>query len=113
MVNLLKICYNENSLTKKIFVGNISPKTTDLDLFELFSKMGKVSSAAVTKGINSQENAGYGYVQMLNTMDTDKAVKTLNNTIFLNNRIRVIVAHPIDQGRRPFINYKKRYGKRH
>lgn len=89
-------------MAKKIYVGNISPTTTDKHLFDHFSKVGKVVSASVVKSVNTGKNYGYGYVLMGNDLETVKAIKTLHNSILEGSRIRVIEAHPMDQEKKSY-----------
>lgn len=84
-------------MINKIHVGNISPATTDKDLFDLFSKTGSVASAKVGLGIDQKSN-GHGYVTMNDDKDTEKAISKCNNAVLKGNKIRVTRAHSIDQG---------------
>ncbi len=100
-------------MVNKIYVGNISPSTTDKDLLDLFSNSGVVVSAVVTFGIDNKI-ARSGYVVMDNEQDTQKAIAKNNNVILKGNRIKVVKAHPIDQNsnyfsdRNRFIRFYKK-----
>lgn len=82
---------------QKIYVGRLSPSTTDKHLFDLFSQIGKVISAKVVMGIDGKINAGYGYVTMGSDKETRDAITKLNTTKLEGNNIRVIEAHSIDK----------------
>ena len=45
-------------MVKKLYVGKLSPKTTDQMLFDHFSKAGRVVSASLSKTNNPQTHAG-------------------------------------------------------
>lgn len=91
----------------KIYVGKISSLTTDQNLFDHFSSAGKVVSATISKSINPQVHAGYGYVLMADDKETNLAIQKLNNSVLNGNRIVVIKAHPIDQEKNRY--YYRRY----
>lgn len=94
-------------MVKKIYIGKISLRTTDKKLFDHFSQVGKVTSAAISKGIDPKKHAGYGYVVMGSEEEMEKAICKLNNSILDGNRILVIEAHPVDQEKRQY--YYRRY----
>ena len=94
-------------MLKKIYIGKISPTTTDQKLFDHFSQIGKVTSATITKGIGPEKHAGYGYVIMENEKDIPVAIQKLNNSTLDGNRLLVIEAHSIDQEKRQ--HYYRRF----
>jgi len=94
-------------MQKKIYIGRIAQATTDQKLFDHFSKIGKVVSATITKGIGAEKHAGHGYVVMENEKDIETAIHKLNNSILDGNRILVIQAHYLDQERKQ--HYYRRY----
>lgn len=83
-------------MTNKIYVSNISPSTTDKDLFSLFSNSGEVISVKINFGIDNKTIKGV-YIIMNSEENMLKAVAKNNNVILKGNRIKVIKAHPIDQ----------------
>ncbi|MGA1871541.1 MAG: RNA recognition motif domain-containing protein [bacterium] len=56
-----------------LYVGNLSYSVVDDDLIELFSNYGKV------KYVNIFEDKGFGFVQMSNRSEAEKAKEALNN----------------------------------
>jgi RNA recognition motif-containing protein len=86
-------------MAKKIYVGRISSTTTDKNLFDHFSQVGKVIAAKISLGINAGKNAGYGYVTMGSDHETEEAIKRLNNSKLEGNSIKVMEAHYLDQER--------------
>lgn len=89
-------------MVKKIRVGKISSATTDQKLFEHFSKVGTVTSATITKGINPKKHAGYGYVIMGSEKEMEEAIRKLNNSLLDGNRIWVMEAHFLDQEKKQY-----------
>lgn len=87
----------------KIYVGNLSPETTDKDLFDLFSKIGIVISAKISLGTD-KKNTQHGYVIMEDEKIVQKAVETNSNLVLKGNHLRVLKAHPIDQDSNYFSN---------
>ncbi|MCL4374886.1 RNA-binding protein [Patescibacteria group bacterium] len=83
-------------MANKIYVGNISPLTTDKDLFDLFSGSGDVISARVNFGLDNKTSRS-AYVVMGNETDMKKAIAKNNNTDLKGSRIIVVKAHPVDQ----------------
>jgi len=84
---------------KKLYVGNLSYSVTDEDLVNLFSQCGKVESARVIQDRDSGRSKGFGFVEMPNNSEADKAIKTLNGTDLKGRNIKVNQAKP--RGERP------------
>ena len=59
-------------------MGNLSYNTTDDSLKEFFSQAGAVSSASVIMDKMTGRSRGFGFVEMENDADADKAVEQLN-----------------------------------
>jgi RNA recognition motif-containing protein len=49
---------------KKLFVGNLSPTTTEASLQDLFSPFGKVRSLKLAKDLFSGKCKGFGFLEM-------------------------------------------------
>jgi RNA recognition motif-containing protein len=61
-----------------IYVGNISRDVTEADLKEAFAAFGTVQSAAIIKEKYTGESRGFGFVEMPNKEEADKAIAGLN-----------------------------------
>lgn len=81
-----------------IYVGNLSPEVKDEDLNGLFSEHGKVSSAKVIRDKYSQESRGFGFVEMPEQAEAQKALDTLNSYELKGNKIVVNEARPRRDG---------------
>lgn len=81
----------------KVFVGNLSFKTTDHDLAAEFSSAGKVVSAnIITRGPRS---LGYGFVELESEEDAQKAVTLMNKKPIDGREINVELAKPRDESK--------------
>ena len=77
-----------------IYVGNLSYDTRDGDLEGLFSSFGAVDSARVIMDRDTNRSKGFGFVEMANQSDAEKAVAELNGTDFQGRTIKVNEARP-------------------
>jgi RNA recognition motif-containing protein len=77
-----------------IYVGNISRTATEQDLREAFQAFGEVSSAAIIKDKFSGENRGFGFVEMPNKDEGEKAISGLNGKDLKGRSLTVNEARP-------------------
>lgn len=77
-----------------IYVSNLSYSTTTESLQELFAEYGEVSSANIIKDRDSGRSRGFGFVEMPDDANAQKAIDELNNTEFEGKTITVNVARP-------------------
>ncbi len=77
-----------------IYVGNISRNVTEQDLREAFEAYGAVSSAAIIKDKFSGESRGFGFVEMPNKEEADKAIASLNGKDLKGRNLTVNEARP-------------------
>lgn len=78
----------------KIHVGNLSYDVTDEDLRSAFASYGEVASANVVKERSSGQSKGFGFVEMLNNSEADKAMKALNGTRLKDQLMKLSQAKP-------------------
>jgi RNA recognition motif-containing protein len=79
---------------KNIFVSNLSFRINDDDLKQAFADYGEVNSAKVIKDNFSGRSRGFGFVEMKNDEEADKAIEELNNAEFDGKVMTVSVARP-------------------
>lgn len=72
----------------KLYVGNLGYTVTNEQLQELFSNHGEV------KQVNIIEGKGFGFVEMSNSEEAEKAKEGLNGTDFEGRSLRVDEARP-------------------
>ena len=77
-----------------IYVGNLAYNVTEEDLRTLFSAFGEVSSVNIVKERFTGQSKGFGFVEMLNNSEADKAMKALNGTKFKEQNIKLSQAKP-------------------
>jgi RNA recognition motif-containing protein len=78
----------------QIYVGNIPYGKDENDLKDLFGTYGEVSSV---KFVNDKETGrfrGFGFVEMVNKEEADKAIAALENSDFGGRTLRVNEAQP-------------------
>lgn len=73
---------------KKLYVGNLTYSVTNQELEDLFSEYGKVTS------VNVIEGKGFGFVEMSNSSEAERARKELNESTFKGRTLRVDEANP-------------------
>jgi cold-inducible RNA-binding protein len=81
----------------KLYVGNLSYSATSEDLEALFSRSGKVESAAVVTDKFSGRSKGFGFVEMADSGEAASAIESLNDTEFQGRRIKVAEARAGEQ----------------
>jgi RNA recognition motif-containing protein len=77
-----------------IYVGNLAYNVTETDLKDLFSGFGEVAAVNIIKERPSGQSKGFGFVDMPNNSEADKAMKALNGTRFKENLIKLSQAKP-------------------
>lgn len=83
----------------KLFVGNLSWTTTDDSLRAFFEQVGAVESARVVMDKMTGRSRGFGFVEMPNAEEGQKAIAELNEKELDGRNIRVNEALP--EGERP------------
>lgn len=68
---------------RMLYVGNLSPATTNVELKVLFSKYGKVERVKIVPGRD------FKYVQMSNHVEAESAKNNLNGFDFNGRPLRV------------------------
>jgi RNA recognition motif-containing protein len=84
-----------------IYVSNLNFRTSSESLEQLFAEYGEVSSASIITDRETGRSRGFGFVEMPNDEEGQKAIDALNNTDFEGKTLTVNVARPIeDRGSR-------------
>ncbi|MHC4373840.1 MAG: RNA recognition motif domain-containing protein [Planctomycetota bacterium] len=65
-------------MTKKLYIGNLSPQATEEVLTALFSMFGTVEKAYLVVDKETRESKGYGFVVMSSEAEAQKAIKALD-----------------------------------
>jgi RNA recognition motif-containing protein len=77
-----------------IFVARLNFKTGPEELQAAFAKFGQVSSAKIVKDRDTGRSKGFGFVEMLNDEEGNKAIASLNETELDGRTIVVKPANP-------------------
>ena len=77
-----------------IYVGNLSRDVVDDDLLQAFKEFGEVKSAAVLKDRYTGEARGFGFVEMPNKEEAQKAIQALNSKEMKGRHMIVNEARP-------------------
>lgn len=77
-----------------IYISGLSYGTNDAALNKLFTGYGDVSSAKVISDRDTGRSRGFGFVEMTNDTEGQKAIDELNGTEFDGKVIAVNIARP-------------------
>lgn len=77
-----------------IYISNLNFSTKNESLQELFEKFGEVTSANIITDRDTGRSRGFGFVEMANDEEGQKAIDALNDTDFEGKTITVNVARP-------------------
>jgi cold-inducible RNA-binding protein len=80
--------------SSKLYVGNLSYKTTEDGLSELFSQAGTVTSAKIITERDSGRSKGFGFIEMSTVEEAVKATEMFNNYSYLERNLTVNEAKP-------------------
>jgi hypothetical protein len=80
-----------------IYVSNLSFAIQDEDLQEAFAAYGEVSSARIVMDRETNRSRGFGFVEMPNGAEANKAISELNGAMFDGRPMRVNEARPREE----------------
>jgi cold-inducible RNA-binding protein len=79
---------------KNIFVGNLSFNTSEDELRQAFEAYGQVDRVSILTDRDTGRSRGFGFVEMANNGDGEKAIAALNGTQLGGRTINVNEARP-------------------
>ena len=77
-----------------IFVAGLSYQISEADLTELFEEYGAVSSAKIIIDRDSGRSKGFGFVEMDDEAEGQRAIEELNDAEYDGRTLAVSVARP-------------------
>ena len=77
-----------------IYVGNLSPQTTEDDLRQAFEVFGQVESVNIIKDRFSGESRGFGFVEIPSKQEAQKAIEEMNGKDLMGRAVNVNEARP-------------------
>jgi RNA recognition motif-containing protein len=83
------------TVSKKLYVGNISFQTTSDDLVQAFSQFGTVASAQVVTDRDTGRSRGFAFVEM--TDGGDQAIESMNGALLQGRTLTVNEAKPREE----------------
>jgi RNA recognition motif-containing protein len=78
----------------KIYVGNLSFRTTQQELEDLFTNYGSVQEAAVVTDRETGRSRGFGFITMPDDGEANAAIEALNGTEIEGRTLTVNEARP-------------------
>jgi RNA recognition motif-containing protein len=104
-------------MNNKLFVGNLSFKTTENDLQDAFAAHGSVTEANLMMDRATGRPRGFGFVTMSSEEEAQKAIAALNGANLDGRQITVNIARPREErsggggggGRREYGGSRNRY----
>ncbi len=85
---------------KKIFVGNLSWKTTEEQLKAHFEVYGQVLSAKIVTDKTTGRSKGFGFVEMADEDAASNAIRELNGKPLLDRSLRLSLAQERERSER-------------
>ncbi len=85
----------------KIYVGNLSTSVSENDLRESFQAFGEVATVSVIKDKFSGESRGFGFIEMPNKAEAEKAISMMNGKDLKGRTAKVNEAKPRTDSPRP------------
>lgn len=79
---------------KNIFVGNLDFNTSEDDLRQLFAAYGQVDRVSIMTDRDTGRSRGFGFVEMTNAEEGEKAITALNNSQVGGRALNVNEARP-------------------
>ena len=86
-------------MSTRLYVGNLSFRTTSDELRELFSQAGEVENASVVEDRDTGRSRGFGFVEMATSEGAAAAIEMYNGKDFGGRALTVNEARPrVDRG---------------
>jgi RNA recognition motif-containing protein len=79
---------------KNIFVGNLDFNTSEDELRQLFEAYGSVDRVSIMTDRETGRSRGFGFVEMTNSEDGEKAIAALNGSQVGGRTLNVNEARP-------------------
>ena len=89
-------------MSRRIFVDNLAPSTTQVALEELFGGTGKVESVVMPPQAGSSKSPVHAFVVMSTETEASRAIHVLNNTNWNGTKLTVTQAGAVAKPRSGF-----------
>ena len=92
-----------------IYVGNVPYAATETDLEEIFEPHGPLVSVTIIRDRYDGRSKGYGFVEMENQEDGERAIETLDGQEIMGRPLKVNPARPRERRSEPRYQNRSRY----
>ena len=79
---------------RRLYVGNLPHSTTEAELRNLFEAHGAVEKITLVNDRDTGRSRGFGFVEMTNANEADKAIAALNGTELGGRALTINEAKP-------------------
>jgi RNA recognition motif-containing protein len=79
---------------KNLYVGNLPHSTTEAELRTVFETHGAVEKVSIVTDRETGRARGFGFVEMTNPAEADKAIAALNGTELGGRALKINEAQP-------------------
>lgn len=79
---------------KNLYVGNLPHSTTEAELRSIFEAYGTVDKITLVTDRDTGRSRGFGFVEMTNASEADKAMAALNGTDLAGRTLTINEARP-------------------
>jgi len=76
-------------MTTELYVGNLSPNTTEDEIRALFEPAGELTEVIVMLDANTGLSKGYGFVNMKSFIAANEAIQRFNGQLLDNRKLDV------------------------
>ncbi|HXS36358.1 MAG TPA: hypothetical protein VN721_06630 [Flavipsychrobacter sp.] len=90
-----------------IFIGNLSPQTTEKQIENLFIPFGEVKAVKIVIDNFTKRSRNFGFVDMPEKENAEKAIEKLNNTSF-NSQSIVVNEARLRNNNEPYNSFGRR-----
>ncbi len=84
-------------MSSKLYVGNLSFDTTEVDLQDHFAQAGTVTEALLMQDKFTGRSRGFAFVTMASADDAQKAISLFHGQTFMNRTLTVNEARPREE----------------
>jgi len=93
---------NQGAIVNNIRIGNLDPDVTERNIRSIFAQHGAIERFKMMTDRATGLPRGFGFVQMANDADAEKAIVALNGTECNGKALKVHPARPqLHRGNRP------------
>lgn len=83
-------------MAKRLYIGGLPYTTSEETLRDAFSKAGAVANASIVTDKMTGRSRGFGFVEMVNDADADKAIEMWNGKELDGRALTVNEARPLE-----------------